>query len=66
MNDNTFEFNGREYWAPLHGGYVRDITNARYTIEGFQVCEGLRRYGNTLSWNGKYPLKKLIMRESHK
>jgi len=60
---NEVTFRGRTYWAPLGGGYVRDVTDAPGTL-GPQVCDRLLSMGNTLSWDpSSGPLSLLIRRE---
>lgn len=50
------------YWAPMDGGYVRDVTRQPGTL-GPQVCDRLAYTGNTLHWNGKGRLIDIIRRE---
>lgn len=47
-----------EYWAPLGGGYVREVTDARPGTLGSQVCDRLASTGPTLWCSG--PLARLI------
>lgn len=51
-----------EFWAPTHGGYVRDVTYKPGTL-GNQVCDGLEGGGHALTWNGRGNLASLIRRE---
>lgn len=53
----------RNFFAPSNGGYVRENYH-----QPRQVCEGLRRLGNTLWWDPKYDktLSALIRRESRR
>ncbi len=66
MNRYTM-LNGREFWAPAGGGYVREIDAEHPGTLGRQVCEGLHHMGNTLSWDPRSgPLSRLIQKENAK
>lgn len=55
----------REFWAPLEGGYIYDVTLRPGTL-GNQVCDGLASRGSTLRWSGKGDLVETIRREARK
>jgi hypothetical protein len=62
--DNEVTFEKRHYWAPMKGGYVRDVTHHPGTL-GPQVCYGLKRLGDTLWWDPRYgSLAEMIRREA--
>ena len=55
----------REFWVPLGGGYVREISESRPGTMGLQVCYGLVHSGDTLTC-GPTGLLALIRREARK
>lgn len=56
----------RTFWAPLKGGYIREVTDDRPGTLGYQLCDGLAHTGSTLMWfpdRGYPPLIDIIRRE---
>lgn len=53
----------REFWSPIHGGYVRQIDANHPGYLGRQVCKGLRLEGTTLSCGEGQSLETVIRRE---
>jgi len=71
LDDNRCELRitgGRThtYWAPVSGGYVREVSEERPGTLGDQVCEHLASTGSTLEWSGRRPLVELIRREARR
>jgi hypothetical protein len=58
--DNEVWIDGRTYWCPAGGGYVR-LTSPNYPgTSGKQVCDGLQLRGSTLSCHGERLVSTLL------
>jgi len=56
----------QDFWAPIHGGYVYNVTHKSGTL-GRQVCRRMYYTGHTLSWNPcTGSLAKLLRKEAAK
>lgn len=52
-----------EYWTPLNGGYVRELSDNRPGTLGRQVCDYLANTGSTLWRSEATPLVDIVKRE---